>query len=202
MTKASWEELQRLSKEIDFVLIGGWATFLWTGKHKSKDIDIVVSLDTLSELKQHYGVAKNERLKKYEIKRGDFDIDIYAPYFSELIPSPQEILEKHHTRIQGIRVVSLEALLVLKQAAYADRRGSVKGMKDEIDLVTLLYYAEPDWNRYLELLAAHGKKELAGQLARLVKDFDPKALDYLGIPFKEFRDWQKRETPKLRRLQT
>ena len=50
VTQASWERLQELSKEIDFVLIGGWAAYLWTGKHKSKDIDIIVDYETLAEI--------------------------------------------------------------------------------------------------------------------------------------------------------
>ncbi|HLD75822.1 MAG TPA: hypothetical protein VI874_02295, partial [Candidatus Norongarragalinales archaeon] len=61
------------------MLIGGWAAFLWTGKHKSKDIDIVVGHDALSGLKQRQALTKNEKLRKYEIKRGDVDIDIYTP---------------------------------------------------------------------------------------------------------------------------
>src|SRR3989304_5263640 len=38
VTQKSWEELQKLKKLVDFVLIGGWATYLYTKGLKSKDI--------------------------------------------------------------------------------------------------------------------------------------------------------------------
>ncbi len=38
ITKQSWEELQRLQKNIDFVLIGGWAIYLYTKALKSKAV--------------------------------------------------------------------------------------------------------------------------------------------------------------------
>ena len=34
--------LMDMKKSFDFVLIGGWATYLYTGAIKSKDIDIIV----------------------------------------------------------------------------------------------------------------------------------------------------------------
>ncbi len=197
VTRASWEELQRLAGEMDFVLIGGWAAFLWTGKHKSRDIDVIVNHETLAHLKQSYDLAKNARLKKYEIKKGEFDIDIYLPFFSDLVVPPSDILERHHTRIRGIKVISVEALLVLKQAAYLDRRGSIKGKKDEIDLLTLLLYASPDWARYLCLLKEYGKRAYAENLLQTVKEASARDLDYLGVSFKDFKAWQKKEAKEL-----
>ena len=36
LTQKSWELLQKLSKEkFRFILIGGWAAYLWTKQHKS-----------------------------------------------------------------------------------------------------------------------------------------------------------------------
>ena len=40
VTQKSWEELKKLNKKVKFVLIGGWATYLYTKELKSKDIDI------------------------------------------------------------------------------------------------------------------------------------------------------------------
>ncbi|HIH16651.1 MAG TPA: hypothetical protein HA252_04570 [Candidatus Diapherotrites archaeon] len=197
VTKASWEELQRLAKEMDFVLIGGWAAYLWTDQHKSRDIDLIVSHEMLARLKERYELVKNARLKKYEIKRGEFDVDVYVPFFSPLVVPPEDILARHHTRIRGIQVVSLEALLVLKQAAYLDRRGSIKGKKDEIDLLTLLLYASPDWTRYLGLLKEYGKQSYAESLLQTVREAHAEDLDYLGIPFKDFKAWQKRTVKEL-----
>ena len=44
ITQKSWDVLQKL-KKINFVLIGGWASYLWTSSHKSKDIDIIVDFN-------------------------------------------------------------------------------------------------------------------------------------------------------------
>ena len=68
ITQKSWEILQQIKPKIDFVLIGGWATYLWTRAHKSKDIDIVIDFDELAKLRKKYSVKKNDNLKKYETK--------------------------------------------------------------------------------------------------------------------------------------
>jgi len=60
----SWEKLIELKSEIEFVLIGGWAVYLYTKLHKSKDIDIIVDYDALRRLQADYVMGKNERLKK------------------------------------------------------------------------------------------------------------------------------------------
>ena len=45
ITQKSWEELKTLNKKVKFVLIGGWATYLYTKELKSKDIDILINFD-------------------------------------------------------------------------------------------------------------------------------------------------------------
>jgi hypothetical protein len=46
-------------------------------------------------------------------------------------------------------------LLLLKQCAFAQRRGSAKGEKDKLDILGLLARAELDWPRYRALASAH-----------------------------------------------
>ena len=42
LTEKSWNVLKDLNRErFDFILIGGWAVYLWARSHKSKDIDII-----------------------------------------------------------------------------------------------------------------------------------------------------------------
>ncbi|MBU3935685.1 hypothetical protein KJ909_03355, partial [Patescibacteria group bacterium] len=69
ITQKSWEELTKLGKTCKFVLIGGWAVYLYTKTLKSKDIDILTEYEELGNLRKIYDVAKNERLKKYEARR-------------------------------------------------------------------------------------------------------------------------------------
>lgn len=50
VTQASWQLLQELKRQFKFGLIGGWAVWLYTQKSKSKDIDIVVEPEELSQI--------------------------------------------------------------------------------------------------------------------------------------------------------
>lgn len=82
ITQKSWELLVKLRQNYDFILIGGWAVYLYTHALKSKDIDLVLPYEELEKLKEEFMVSKNERLKKYEAKAEGLEIDIYLPYFS------------------------------------------------------------------------------------------------------------------------
>ncbi|MCD6522172.1 MAG: hypothetical protein J7K68_00325 [Candidatus Diapherotrites archaeon] len=188
LTKASWKKLQEISKLYDFILIGGWAIFLWTGKHKSKDIDIVVDFKTLEQLKQDFTMIKNDRLKKYEIRFDKFDIDIYVPFYSQLAIPLEKI---RAVRVQGIKTASPEQLLILKQGAEIKRRYSIKGKKDAIDILTLLIYADIDIGKYKKLLEEYGIRNYLSELKRVIKEFSAKDIKFLDMDLKAFRDWQK-----------
>src|SRR3990167_6840408 len=118
LTEKSWNLLKELSKKnFQFIVIGGWAAYLWTRLHKSKDIDIIVpDFEDMEYLKKNYDLRKNDSLKKYEIKFEEIDVDIYLPYYSKLALTIEEI--KHHSAIiENLHVASPEALLILKQGA-------------------------------------------------------------------------------------
>ncbi|PIN72876.1 hypothetical protein COV22_02060, partial [Candidatus Woesearchaeota archaeon CG10_big_fil_rev_8_21_14_0_10_47_5] len=153
LTEKSWNALVQLrQKKFDFIVIGGWAAYLWTRLHKSKDVDIVIkNFEDLAILKRGYDLVKNDHLKKYEIKVEEIDIDIYVPYFSELTIPADELIN-HAAVVQGFEVVKPEALLILKQGAELDRERSVKGGKDRIDIMTLILYADIDFDEYFKLL--------------------------------------------------
>ena len=42
-TRKSWDLLKILKKKFNFIVIGGWAIYLWTNALKSKDIDIILT---------------------------------------------------------------------------------------------------------------------------------------------------------------
>src|SRR3989344_8031754 len=111
LTEKSWKLLQELVKKYNFILIGGWAVYLLTKQQKSKDIDIVVDIAELQKLKQE-NLIKNDRLKKYEIKLEEIDVDIYLSYFSKLT-IPAEEIKNYSIKIEGLNVASPEALLIL-----------------------------------------------------------------------------------------
>lgn len=190
VTEKSWNQLIELSKKYDFILIGGWAAYLWTGIHKSKDIDIVVDYDMLFTLKADFSMEKNERLKKYEIKMGEFDIDVYLPGFSRL-SFPVDKLKDYVQNVKGLKVPSPESLLILKQGAEINRRGSIKGKKDLIDILTVLIHSDFSIKKYLEILKLFSLKDFEKELEKEVDSFNPKDANYLGIDFNQFAKWKR-----------
>jgi hypothetical protein len=150
VTQASWETLTRLRKEFKFVLIGGWAVWLYTKQLKSKDIDLVVGLPELGKLKKKYDLVKNERLKKYEARQGETEIDIYVPYYSNLGIPVEEVVRATRS-IEGFNLPEPEMLLFLKLVAFQERKLSVKGRKDLIDIVGLLVTPGFDWEKAGEI---------------------------------------------------
>lgn len=200
ITQASWQKLQELSKEMSFTLIGGWAAWLWTKQHKSKDIDIIVDYKELEKIRQEYPLEKNDRLRKYEVKMQDFDIDIYLPHYSRLELPTEELLEEK-VKIEGINTISCESLLILKQGAEIARRNSIKGRKDTIDIITLLLYAPISLEKYWKSLKEHGKESLKKELITEIQEFEGKESEqYLGISFQQFQKWKREIVEKIRKL--
>ena len=67
ITEKSWNILQKIRKEFNFVLIGGWATYLYTKSLKSKDIDIIVDFDNLNEIEKNINLIEGFKIVKPEI---------------------------------------------------------------------------------------------------------------------------------------
>jgi hypothetical protein len=165
----SWQTLQDLRRDFKFILIGGWAVFLYAKTLKSKDIDIVVDYDELEKLRKNFNLVKNDRLKKYEIKQEEFDIDIYLPHYSNL-GLPVEDVAEYGIGREGFVVPKIEILLILKQFVFGQRRGSPKGGKDRLDILSLLKSGEIDRGFYGELLKKYDIGEFKEQLADLLKE--------------------------------
>ncbi|HII30380.1 hypothetical protein COT48_03565 [Candidatus Woesearchaeota archaeon CG08_land_8_20_14_0_20_47_9] len=186
LTEKSWNALVQLrQKKFDFIVIGGWAAYLWTRLHKSKDVDIVIkNFEDLAILKRGYDLVKNDHLKKYEIKVEEIDIDIYVPYFSELTIPADELIN-HAAVVQGFEVVKPEALLILKQGAELDRERSVKGGKDRIDIMTLILYADIDFDEYFKLLKKYKLEFFYERLKNIISNF--KDIKYIEMNPREFK---------------
>lgn len=196
LTQRSWEVLQKLSREVDFIVIGGWATYLWTKASKSKDVDIIADFTTLGQLKKRYGLRKNDRLRKYEMKIDEMDVDIYVPHYSKL-PIPVEELDSYVTKIENLRTVEPGVLLILKQGVEMHRRDSVKGRKDQIDIIALLMHPV-DLKRYFTLLKKYGKEDYVGELVAVVNAFDQH--EYLNINPGRYKLWKDKVVSELRKL--
>lgn len=183
VTEKSWEILQKIRKEINFVLIGGWAVYLWAKSHKSKDVDIVIDFKELNKLKLNYKLKKNDALKKYEIKINDVDIDIYVPFYSRL--PLLENIDDNISNIEGFRVVTPEALIVLKQSAEINRSNTEKGLKDRIDILDLLLKCQINFKEYKKILQKENLNGFIERLAYIIKTF--KDIKYLELNPRQFK---------------
>lgn len=168
ITEKSFQTLQDIRKKLDFILIGGWAVFLYTKSLKSKDIDIIVDYENLAKMKEVGEIRKNNRLKKYEVSEGNFDIDIYVPYYSEL-GMPIEEIQKNSKNKEGFTAPEPEILLLLKLYAWHNRRGSAKGQKDELDIFSLALLSEFDWRKYAGFVEKYDFSELNKEFKNLLK---------------------------------
>lgn len=197
LTEQSWKILQELQKKpFHFILIGGWAAYLWTRTHKSKDIDIIIpEFKDLEYLKQEHELKKNDHLKKYEISIGEIDVDIYLPPYSRLALQLTEIIQ-HTALLEGIEVVSPEVLLILKQGAEKEREHSVKGTKDRVDILALLLFTEIDFKKYEELLTRNHLEDFLPRLKRIILEFIE--INYLGLNPREFKLRRKALLEKLK----
>lgn len=196
LTEKSWNLLLKIAKEpFQFIVVGGWAVYLWTKMHKSKDIDIVLTdIKEIDYLKQKYNLKKNDSLKKYEIAFEEIDLDIYVPYLSKLPINP-EALPKYCAKIEGLNVLKPEALIILKQGAELQRKESVKGIKDQIDIMALLFYPSFNPKLYFDLLKEYKLESYFQRLKSIINNF--KDCHYLNLNPRELKLKKKEILEKL-----
>jgi|SRR3989338_1388411 len=149
ITQKSWQFLQEIKKTVPFILIGGWAVYLYTNALKSKDIDIIIDYADLPTLEKLGKIYKNERLLKYELKKEEVDVDIYLPHYSQ-VGIPAEIINKHISKVETFTLPEKEILVITKLAAYENRKISAKGQKDKLDILSLILLKDFDLNKLRE----------------------------------------------------
>lgn len=193
-TEKSWEVLKSLKGKFRFVLIGGWAVYLWSRSHKSKDVDVIIDFQTLSKLKQDYDLRKNEILRKYEIKMGEIDIDIYVKHFSKLAIPPEDVKS---VKIEGFDVAQVEYLLALKQGAEIQRAESEKGEKDRIDIMGLMLKCDIDFKKYLSVLKPQDRNLFFKRLISIARNF--REPEYFNMNPRQFKLAKQRVLEKLQK---
>ena len=132
----------------DLVYIGGIAVYCHAINQESTKqyaeatnvADLYISLANLSDLRNIEELTQNPRLGKQEVQTGGFSFDVYAERQSKL-PVPYAQVIAHAVDYDGVRVASLEDLLVLKLEAAVDRHASVHGQKDAKDVIRILLLA-------------------------------------------------------------
>jgi len=183
ITEESWKVLLDLNKRYSFILIGGWAVWLYTRALKSKDIDIVVDFEELALLRKEYPLAKNPRLKKYELKRGTTDVDIYVLHYSEF-GIPPHLVTSHVRSVEGFKVLAPEYLLVLKLAAAMNRELAAKGEKDRIDILSMLVSGSINLRDFVSIC---GRNNLNGHLNFLERTVLRSQSEYASLGLMDLR---------------
>ena len=148
---ASQEVLHRIAKEADFVLIGGWAVHAYTGLQRSLDIDIAVGYESI-EYFRAYGMQKYEGMNVNYVTIEGITVDLFIPEFTDVdLPFPVSIILSNYVKIDNIKVVRKELLLLLKLWGYFGN-DETKLNKDIIDVVSLLFYGNIDLKEIKRLI--------------------------------------------------
>ena len=165
VVEKSWLVLEKLKDLADFVLIGGWGVYLWTRKLKSRDIDICIDQENFYKLQsellhRNYGLKRNVRLMKFEALIDDVEVDIYTPFMSKLVVPITDVLNKQlYSLIERFKVAIPEVLLLLKAQAAQQRWHAEKGLKDRIDIISLLKFASIKRELLEQILRKYDKED-------------------------------------------
>jgi len=168
----SWQVLQQIRNLTDFILIGGWAVYLWTKKLKSRDIDLCINQENFYKLQQeltqrNYALKRNVRLMKFEAIINEVEVDIYTPFLSKLVVPCQDIInQKLYSSIERFKAAQPEALLLLKAQAAQQRWHAEKGVKDRVDIISLLKFGDIKHETLKQML---GKYDSQGTLRSVIK---------------------------------
>ncbi len=186
------------------VFIGGIAVLLHVRQARlpaqfaelSHDGDFLISLSDFADLRDLEEVTANRRLEKHQIIKNGFEYDVYLENHNRLRVRFADAF-RESTVVDGVRVASLEHLVLLKLDAWRSRRGSSKGSKDERDLLKICYLLATtglDDSQLLGNLTAEDASLL--DLCRT----SPEVLDLCGGNAHEARDVRARIAGALDRL--
>lgn len=196
ITNASWKELLVLSTKYNFILIGGWAIYLYTKLQKSRDIDMVVDYDQIKLLSVDFEMRKNPSLYRYEIKFQKFDIDVYTPFYSKLTVPPEDLIN-NYTLIENTRVPRVEELLILKLGAFDDRMNSIKGQKDRLDITGLAFYSNIDYSRLKTLLNKYKRPSYIDLYVNAIAHIEKRLLPFLNLNESTYAKMKKKTLEKI-----
>ncbi len=151
---SSLNVLHDLSREVDFVLIGGWAVYSYVNTQKSMDIDIAIDYVHLDYFKK-YGIDKYPNININYTKINGVVVDIFLPEFSDKdLPLKTKDILSNYTRIHNMKVVNKEMLLLLKVWGYFSN-DYTKLQKDIIDFVSLLFYGDIEFPKLKKLIKSN-----------------------------------------------
>ena len=176
--KKSFEFIKRLvALDINFILIGGWAVYFLTKYHMSKDIDMFIEERDVWKLKNYMlGIGGSEKvtnLNKYGFAFKDVELDVYTESKSGLIIPVKEVFGKNlFQKIEDIKVLKPEYLLLLKTVAAEKRQQSIKGFKDRCDILALCTKANVDFLLLRHICESYKIENLLRTLEKVIMSLD------------------------------
>jgi len=160
VVERSWSVLEDLKNLADFVLIGGWGVYLWTRKLKSRDIDLYIDQENFYRLQSEL-LQRNYAVKRNEALIGDVEVDIYTPFMSHLVvPCLDVFNQKLYSLIERFKVAIPEVLLLLKAQAAQQRWHAEKGVKDRVDIISLLKFADVKNDLLRQMLKQYDRQRI------------------------------------------
>ncbi len=191
VVERSWRVLGELKSFADFVLIGGWGVYLWTRRLKSRDIDVYVDQESFyrlqSELTQKgYALKRNVRLMKFEALIGDVEVDIYTPFVSRLvIPCLDVFARKWYSVVDSFKVAFPEVLLLLKAQAAQERWHAEKGLKDRVDIISLLEFADVKRDVLEQMLIEYDTRHVLREIIKKAISESRIEYKFLGLAYEK-----------------
>ena len=191
IVEKSWTILGELEGLADFILIGGWGVHLWTKKLKSRDIDIYIDQENfyklqLELLQRDYALKRNVRLMKFEALIGDVEVDIYTPFMSNLaVPCSDVFNERLYSLIERFKVAIPEVLLLLKAQAAQQRWHAEKGMKDRVDIISLLKFADTKRDLLEQMLNKYDKQHTLRDIIKRAITESRIEYKFLGLTYEK-----------------
>jgi len=187
----AWQVLEELKGLADFVLIGGWGVYLWTRKLKSRDIDVCIDQENFYRLQsallhRDYALKRNVRLMKFEALIGDVEVDIYTPFLSKLVVPCLDVFGKRlYSVIERFSVAIPEVLLLLKAQAAQQRWHAEKGVKDRVDIISLLRFADIKRDVLKQMLREYDKEHTLRDILKRVISESRIEYRFLGLAYEQ-----------------
>ena len=166
------------------VFIGGIAVYLHSLNFKetealaetTHDGDFYISISDMADLREIEELTSNRRLSKHQMIKRGFEFDVHTERQAALAV-PFDEVEAHSQTYDLFRVACPEHLLVLKMAAYKDRKGSVKGEKDVRDILKIVSILEKSENSCRSsLILPYWTDEEIDELKKISKGPAPAAM--------------------------
>lgn len=102
--------------------------------------------------------------------KGQVQIDVYLPHYSEL-GIPVQLLREKTRELEGFTLLAPDYLLALKIYILSQRARTPKGEKDFIDCLALLQSGVSDLKEVTTILKAHGLSESKDAFLKLLDEY-------------------------------